>query len=361
MNSRNQSSRSTAEVAEGEPKSRVKAPEAVTLSTVGSPIVTPRPTIGAIVERFGLLILVLVMVVLFSVLPSSGPAFRSVLNAQTLVANQGVGLVVAIALLFPLAAGYFDFSVGAVASACCLVTAACTANYGLPLWLGILLALAFGLAIGAGLGWMVAYMGINPFISTLGVATLLGGIIFAYTGGLQITKGIPRFLTTIGSGSIIGIPTIAIVATVIALLAWWLMSRTVFGRRLYAVGLNPRATQLIGVNVRRIQFLAFVASGGTAAIGGVLLLARQGAATSDSGMTMLFPALTAVLLGTIVIYIGRPSVPGTVVGLLFVAVLVSGLTLVGAPAWVGQVFNGAALLIAVAFARLARAQGGKSS
>jgi len=327
----------------------------MTTSALPSPL--PRVSLGALVERFGLLILVIAMIVLFSALPSSGPAFRSVLNVQTLVANQGVGLVVAIALLFPLAAGYFDFSVGAVASAACLVTAACTATFGLPLWLGITLALAFGVGVGAGLGWMVAYLEVNPFISTLGAATLLGGAIFAYTGGLQITNGIPRELTAIGSGRVGGVPTIALAAALIALVAWWLMSRTVFGRRLYAVGANPRATQLLGVDVRRIQFLSFVASGTVAALGGVLLLARQGAATSDSGMTMLFPALTAVLLGTIVIHVGRPSVPGTIIGLLFVAVLVSGLTLVGAPAWVGQVFNGAALLIAVAFARLARARG----
>lgn len=323
-------------------------------STLPVPPDKPRRSIGTTIEQYGLLILVAVMIIVFSVLPSSGPAFRSILNVQTLVANQSVGLIVAIALLFPLAAGFFDFSVGAVASASCLLLAATTATYGWPLWLGILTALAFGVGIGAGLGWMVAYLQVNPFISTLGVATLLGGVIFAYTGGLQITNGIPELLPVIGSGSLGGVPIIAVVATVIAVAAWWLMSKTAFGRHLYAVGANPRATHLLGVDVRRVQLLSFVASSTTAAVAGILLLARQGAATSDSGMTMLFPALTAVLLGTIVIHVGRPSVPGTVIGLLFIAVLVSGLTLSGAPAWVGQVFNGAALLIAVAFARLAR-------
>jgi ribose transport system permease protein len=154
---------------------------------------------------------------------------------------------------------------------------------------------------------------------------------------------------------------VIVVAGLVALVAWWLLTQTVFGRRLYAVGSNARATHLIGVDVRRTQLLAFVASGTIAGLGGVLLLARNGGATSDNGMMMLFPALTAVLLSTIVIELGRPSVPGVVVAILFIAVTVSGLTLVGTPPWVNQVFNGAALLIAVAFARLARRRQGPAS
>ena len=314
----------------------------------------PRRWLSGLGERYGLLILLVLMCVVFAVLPSSGEAFRSMANVQALLANQGVGLVVALALLFPLAAGFFDFSVGAVAASSSLVTAAVTAQFHLPLVLGIVLGIAFGTLVGLGLGGLIAYLQVNPFISTLGAATLLGGGIFAYTGGLQITSGIPVELTQLGSGNIVGIPLIAIVAATIAVLAWLILSRTVYGRRLYATGSNPRATQLLGVDIRRTQLLAFVLSGTIAGIGGVLLLARQGAATSDSGMSMLFPALTAVLLGTIVVDPGRPTVGGTVIGILFVAVIISGLTLVNAPAWVSPVFNGAALLLAVGFARFAR-------
>jgi ribose transport system permease protein len=330
------------------------APPAETAAAGDDPLRPPRPRARDIVERYGLLILVIALFALFALLPESSAAFVSPQNIRALIGNQSVGLVVAIALLFPLAAGYFDFSVGAVTAASSVVAAAVTSHLGLPLPVAIIAAVGFGVVTGTFLGWLVAYVGVNPFISTLGVATLLGGAIFAYTGGLQITSGIPTELTDVGSRALLGIPQIAIVATVIAVIAWWVMSKTVFGRRLYATGSNARATHLLGVDVRRIQLLSFVASGTIAGMAGVMLLARQGAATSDSGMTMLFPALTAVLLSTIVIDIGRPSVPGTVIGILFIAVSVSGLTLVGAPSWVSQVFNGAALLIAVGFARLAR-------
>jgi ribose transport system permease protein len=311
----------------------------------------------SVAERYALVVLVLAEFAVFAVLPQSGEVFVSALNLRTLVANQGVALVVAIALIFPLAAGIFDFSVGAVAASSSVVTAAAVADFGLPVLAAVLLGIGFGALVGVVLGILIAYGDVNPFIATLGVATLLGGAIFAYTAGLRIT-GIPAALTSIGSGDWLAVPRIVVVSAAVAVLAWWLLSQTVFGRRLFAIGSNVRATHLLGVDVRRVQLLAFVASGVTAGTAGVLLLARNGGATSDSGMSMLFPALTAVLLSTIVVDLGRPSVPGVVVAIFFIAITVSGLTLAGTPAWVNQVFNGAALLLAVGVARLARTRGG---
>lgn len=303
--------------------------------------------------RYALVGVLLAMVIAFSVLPASGAAFRSLENVQTILANQAVGLVVAIALLFPLAAGYFDFSVGAVTATSSVVAATSLSRFGLPLPLAVTLAIAAGALIGLVLGILVAVLEMNAFIATLGAATLLGGVIFAYTGGLQITDGIPTALIDLGSLDVAGVPRIAVVATLLAVAAWFVTSHTPLGRHLFATGSNARAAALVGVRVVRVRLLSFVISGTMAGIAGVLLLARQGAATSDSGMTMLFPALTAVLLSTITVDLGRPSVVGTVIGILFVAVSVSGLTLLGAPAWVGPVFNGGALLAAVAFTRLA--------
>jgi ribose transport system permease protein len=320
-----------------------------------NPESTTRPAISwrALAEQYALVVLVIALFALFALLPS-GAIFASPQNIRALISNQGVPLLIAVAAVFPLAAGYFDFSVGAVAATSSVVTAASLSQFALPLPLAVLLGVLTGSLVGVLLGLLIAYAGVNPFISTLGVATLLGGAIFAYTGGLRISAGIPTELTDIGSRDWFGVPRVVVVAGAVAVIAWWLLTQTVFGRRLYAVGSNARATHLLGVDVRRTQLLAFVASGTIAGLGGVMLLARNGGATSDNGMLMLFPALTAVLLSTIVIEVGRPSVPGVVIAILFIAITVSGLTLIGTPSWVNQVFNGAALLIAVAFARLAR-------
>jgi len=319
------------------------------------PPATRRPLrVGAVVERYGLVLVLLAVVVFFSVAPASGLAFRSPANWLALTANQAVTLTVALALLFPMAAGFFDFSVGAVAATCSVVTAAAMSAHDLPLPVAVGLALLAGVLVGGLQGVLVAYLQMNPFIATLGTATLLGGGIFAYTGGLQITQGISPSLTAIGSGRWLGLPSIVVVAVVLAAVCWFVMAQTAFGRRLFAVGSNAAAARLVGVDVRRVQLSAFVLSGLVASAAGVLLLARQGAATADNGMTMLFPALTAVLLSTIVVDVGRPSVLGTVIGVLFLAVSTSGLTLIGSPAWVSQVFSGAALLLAVGVAGLGR-------
>jgi ribose transport system permease protein len=228
------------------------------------------------------------------------------------------------------------------------------ATHGAPLVVGVAAGLGAGLVTGLLLGVMVAYGGMNSFIATLGMATLVGGGIFAYTDGLQITGDLPVALTDLGSRTALGVPSIVWLAAAIALVAWFLTRHTPLGVRLYAVGSNADAAKLVGIDVRRVTLGAFAMSGLLSGAAGVLLLARQGSATSENGMTMLFPALTAVLLSTVVLEVGRPSVLGVVVGVLFVAVSVSGLTLAGAPVWISQVFNGAALLLAVAIASFGR-------
>jgi ribose transport system permease protein len=317
-----------------------------------SPAPVRRARLKAGGQRFGLVLLLVILTIVFAVLPASGEAFRSPENIRVILANQAVGLLVALALLFPMAAGYFDFSVGAITATTSVLAATSMSRFDLPLPVAVLLAVGCGTLLGLGLGGLVAVLDMNPFIATLGTATLLGGVIFAYTNGLQITTGISPSLTDLGSLDWFGVRRIVIVAAVGALLAWVVIAHTPVGRALCAVGSNARAAALVGLRVSRVRLLAFVLSGTVAGVAGVLLLARQGAATSDNGMSMLFPALTAVLLSTIVIEPGRPSVLGTIVGILFVAISISGLTLVGAPAWVAQVFNGAALLAAVAVSRL---------
>lgn len=305
-------------------------------------------------ERYGLIVLLIAIIAFFALLPSSGEAFRSSPNIQSVLANQAVGLTVALALLLPLAAGHFDFSVGATTAGSSVVAAAVMADHGAPLVVGVAAGLGTGLLIGLLLGVMVAHGGMNSFIATLGMATLIGGAIFAYTDGLQITGDLPVPLTDLGSRTLLGVPSIVWLAVAIALATWFLTAHTPLGRHLFAIGSNAEAAKLVGIEVRRVTVAAFAMAGLLAGAAGVLLLARQGSATSDNGMTMLFPALTAVLLSTVVLDIGRPSVVGVVIGVLFVAVSVSGLTLAGAPVWIGQVFNGAALLLAVAISSLGR-------
>lgn len=305
-----------------------------------------RATLGAHLERFALPLLLILIIAFFGILPASSSVFLSGANVSVVLANQSVITLVAIALVFPLVAGHFDFSVGGIAVLSSVVTAASMAHFSLPLWLSCLLGIAAACLIGAVNGLLVARFGMNAFVSTLGMATLLGGLIQWYTGGLAIIGVDPAF-TTFGSSSWLGLPRVVFVVAIVAFLAWYLLTHTPFGRSLYAIGSNNRAAVLVGLPLRRYTQTAFVLSGTLAGAAGVILAARTGGANADNGTYLLFPALAAVFLGATAILPGRFNVVGTVFGVLFVAVSVSGLTLSGAANWVDQVFNGVALLVAV--------------
>jgi ribose transport system permease protein len=215
-----------------------------------------------------------------------------------------------------------------------------------------LAGVAFGVAVGAANGLLVSRLQINSFVSTLGAATLLGGLIQWHTGGQTVTAGIDPALIEFGSGAWLGVPRVVYVVTVAVLAAWYVLAQTPYGRCLYAIGSNPRAARLVGIPVRRYVLLAFAAAGALAGLAGVLQTARTGGATADPGTSLLFPALAAAFLGATAIRPGQFNVVGTVIGVLFVAVSVSGLTLAGASDWVNPVFNGAALLVAVVLSSL---------
>lgn len=309
---------------------------------------TRRPRAGILhtLERLALPALLVLVVLFFSVYPDSRDIFPTSANVSVVLGNQSVVLLVAVALLFPLVAGHFDFSAGATAIFASLVAAAAMADHDLPTAAACLLAVVAGLVIGTVNGVIVARFRMNAFVSTLGMATLLGGLIQWYTGGLAVV-GISRSMIDFGAASWLGLPQVVYVVAVLLAASWYVLTHTPFGRSLYAIGSNERAALLVGIPGRRYTTLAFVCSGFLASIAGVIVAARTGGANAESGTSLLFPALTAAFLGTTGFQPGRFNVLGTVVGVLFVATSVSGLTISGADSWVDQVFNGAALLVAV--------------
>jgi ribose/xylose/arabinose/galactoside ABC-type transport system permease subunit len=204
-----------------------------------------------------------------------------------------------------------------------------------------------GAVIGLANGVLVTRFRLNSFVTTLAVATLLGGLIQWYTGGQTILVGISPDLVVFGSSTVAGIPRVVVVVAVIAAVLWYVLSHTPYGRSLYAIGANRRAAALVGIRSDRYVTISFTMAGTLASVVGILQLARTGSATADSGTSLLFPALAAAFLGATAMRPGFFNVVGTLIGVLFVSVAVSGLTLAGAQAWVSPVFNGAALLAAV--------------
>ena len=304
------------------------------------------PLLG-LAERYALLLLTAGICLYFSVAPASSDVFASLSNVNVVLGGQTAVLMIAIAAVFPLVAGHIDFSLGATTAASMVLAAGLMSRHDVPLLACVVACLAFGAVVGLANGVAVTAFGMNPFVTTLGVATLLGGGILWYTDGQTIFQGISPDLRIFGSSTVAGLPQVTAVVAVVALVAWYVLTHTPYGRSLYAIGSNHVAARLVGLRVGRNVLLAFVISGTIAGAAGVLQLSRTGSATSDSGTALLFPALAAVFLGATAIRPGFFNVVGTVIGALFVSFSVSGLTISGADTWVSPVFNGVALLVAV--------------
>lgn len=320
----------------------------------------PKRQTGAMVtnalEHGGLVIFLLLLVLWFVLSPTSGDIFTSSANIRQVLANQSVTGIIALAMVVPLVAGYFDLSVPAIAGLSNVAMAALVGTHGYPVLAGIALTLLIASLAGAVNGLLVAGMKLNAFIVTLGTYTLVGGLIQYYTGGQSISEGIPTSFGNWGSLTWLGVPRPFWLLIGIAALVWYGLTQIPFGRRLESIGSNERAARLVGIRVDRSVFLSFVASGFLAGAAGILLTSRAGSADPTAGSAYLFPALAAVFLGATTIRPGKYNVWGTVVGVYFVAIAVNGFTLLGADAWVTPVFNGGSLVAAVLISTLVARQ-----
>lgn len=300
-----------------------------------------------LLERFGLIVLFALIIVLFSILRPD--TFATADNFRAIVTSQSVVAVAALALIFPLMTGRFDISVGSILGICAIGCAAAMSSHGFALVPAIAFGLAMGLVIGLVNGVVVARLGVNSIIGTLGTATVMGGLITAYTQGIPVTTGLSPTLTNVGSTEVFGIPTLFLIMLVISVIVWYLLTQTPFGRQLAAIGINQRAAELTGLRVRRLVMLSFVFSGLFAAAAGVLQVGAQGSGDPQSGgITFILPAIAAVFLGATTWTPGRFNVPGTIIALFFLSTTVSGLALLGAAPWVSDVFNGTAIVVAIA-------------
>lgn len=312
-----------------------------------------RPSLFGALEIAGLPILLLILIVWFSVDSQTSDVFTSSTNIKNILGDQAIVGLVAIAMVPALVCGRFDLSIAANVAVTNMVIASAMGNHGWPAALAILFGVVIGLGVGAVNGFLVAVLRLNSFIVTFGTYVLLGGIEQWYTKGIQIV-GLPDSFGQWGSSDWLGIPRPFWLLIVVAGIVWYVLSQRPFGRYLEGIGSNESAARLVGINVDRQLFLVFVLGGGLAGVAGALLTSRFAGAVPGAGSSYLFPAFAAVFLGATCIRPGRYNVWGTIIGVYFLAVAVSGLTLKGAADWVQPVFNGAALIVAVALSTLSK-------
>lgn len=305
-------------------------------------------------ERFGLVAITVLLIAVFAVHPGTSDTFMTLANWRSMLGTMSIQLLLAAAFTLPLITGKIDISSGSIAVMSSVILAGLIGSVDVPLtgalglnWMiAALIVIAIGAALGAVNGAMVR-AGADPLIATLSLSIVLGGLVSGYAQGRAIVAGMPTSLTGLGRISYGPFPMLFLVAAVVCVAVWILLERTSFGRRLHAIGVNPAAAHLIGVRVERTVFAAFVFGGLIAGIAAVVLTARQGGGVPVNGLNLVLPALAGTYLGATTIRPGEFNIPGTFVGLLFVSVTVSGLTLLGVQAWVQPVFTGGALVAAV--------------
>jgi ribose transport system permease protein len=282
-----------------------------------------------------------------------------------LVFSEGVvTAVLALAFLIPLVANTFDLSIGAVMGLSLVVVNWLGLNTGLPAGASVLIALLLCAGVGFLSGFVVVRLRVNSFVATLGVSQLATGIVLYVSDNRQMTGAFSDLYKSFGRQQYAGIPVIVVYLLVLAALLWFVLEQTPLGRRLYATGANAEAARLAGVRTDRLVWGSLVASATIAGLAGVLFSMKTGTFSSSIGPGYLFPAVAAVFFGTSQ-FSGRPNVWGTVVAYFALAFGIKGLQLVAGPGtvWIGPVFEGTALLLAVALAarqgtiRLRRARG----
>jgi ribose transport system permease protein len=305
----------------------------------------PRFSVSRVLSSYGLVLILLALVLLFSLLLPE--TFPTVTNARALLNDKANIALLALAVMIPLAAAQYDLSIGYVLGFSHVLAIGLQTKQGLSWEVAVLITVAAGLLIGAANGALVAFAKIDSFIATLGAGTVILGVTYWYTGGQQIFGSLPQAFTDISQAQPLGIPLPALIVLAVAVVLWIMFEYLPIGRYLYALGANARAAELVGIPSRRFVLGAFMASGGIAALDGVLLASKLQIGTPGVGPDLLLPAFVGALLGATAIRPGRVNAIGTLLAVGVLAVGISGLEQAGASYFVEPLFNGSLLIVGV--------------
>nr|WP_041730172.1 ABC transporter permease [Conexibacter woesei] len=272
----------------------------------------------------------------------SNDAFLTQGNLVNVMRAVAVIGIAAIGATLVIIAGNLDLSVGSVLGYSGLVGA--LAMHGQIPALGIPAAIAVGVAVGLANGLLVTYGRVNPFIVTLGMLSVVRGLALITTNGTP--QEVPESLLFIGQGEVAGIPVSVILLLALVVIAQWFLSRTITGRRITAVGDNPKAAFLAGIPVRRTIITAFVLGGAFAAIAGIVNASNLALATTDAGAGLELDIIAAVIIGGASLTGGRGSIIGALLGATLLALLRNAFVLLQLSPYLQVTTIGAVIILA---------------
>ncbi len=301
---------------------------------------------------YGLPILTIVLIIFFSLLlPNTFPTY---LNFRSILADKAIIALLSLAATIPMMAGRIDLNVGFGIVMWHILAIGLQVMYGVPWPLAIILVLLASSAVGLLNGILVEIAQIDSFIATLGTGTILYAIALWFTGGRQLIGSLSPGFIAFNALSIAGIPIPAYYVIIVAVLLWIISERLPLGRHIYAIGANEKAAALNGIPVRAYVIGVFVGSGLVAGFAGCVLAAKLRIGQANVGLDYLLPALVGAFLGSTTIKPGRVNVWGTMVGVVILAVGISGIQQLGGAFFVEPLFNGTTLVIAIGLAAFAQ-------
>ncbi len=300
-----------------------------------------RLSLGEFVARYGLVIIFLVLIVALAI---ASPNFRDPANLVNILMQNSIIGIVSCGMLLMIILGGFDLSVGAVGATTSVIAAVVILRVSIPA--GFLAALLVGLGIGALNGFLIAKIGINPFVTTLGTQVLFTGLLFASTNA-QPVYGLPESVTFIGLGKIGVVPIASLIFAAVIAATFCVLRFTTLGHYIYAVGGNKEACYLAGIDVDRVTIVTYALGGLAAAIAGLVLLGQTNIGQPASATNWPLQAIGAVVVGGVPLTGGSGGVGRAVLGVFLLGTIANSLNQLGVSPYWQPAITGAVILIAV--------------
>lgn len=291
-----------------------------------------------------ILVALIVMCLLLAIMNDK---FLTVNNfSNVLIQNATVG-VVAVGMTLVIITGGIDLSVGSVVALCSALGAGMMKSGGVPWGIAIFGMIIIGTVIGFAQGLLISRVKMPAFIVTLGVMGIARGLTMIYLQGMTIS-GLPVDMQFLGNGYIGGvIPTAVMILFAVFAIGFYMLKFSTFGRALYSLGGNREATELSGINVKRIETMAYTLNGMACGIGAIILTARLGSAITTAGQGLEMDAIGASVIGGVSLAGGRGTMLGTLEGVLILGVLNNGMNMLNVDPFFSGVLRGSVILIAV--------------
>jgi ribose/xylose/arabinose/galactoside ABC-type transport system permease subunit len=287
---------------------------------------------------------VFILVTLIALSPN---AFAKPANLINILKQASINGILATGMMFVIISGGIDLSVGSIVALSGVVAATFAHPGQYPLVVPIILAVSVGAIVGLINGAGVAYGGLPPFIITLGTMTIVRGVALIAANGQPVFNVTKEFEATAGGFVFNNIPNLVVYYVVITLVLAFILTRTVFGRRVYAVGGNETAAKVSGINVEKIKLAVYTLSGFLAGIAGFLLASRIISGNPTSGQAYELDAIAAVVIGGVSMSGGSGKWYGTVIGALMIAIISNGLDILNVSSHFQLIIKGLIIIVAV--------------